>query len=450
MNVTELGLIGHPLGHSLSPFVHQEIMAGAGLLGSYRLYDIRPEELEQKIGGLLQSLTGFNCTIPHKEAVIPYLDRLDETARLTMSVNTIWQRQGFNTDYAGFNSACPLPSGSKVLILGAGGVSRTMAFAAAARNCRIWLVARRAEQAAGLARAVKQHWPFCDIHTAADLDNWQQAAAGTKDWILLNGTPVGLWPRTRQMPIPSHLLGFFKFVYDTIYNPLATRLVLAARAADIRAGNGLTMLFNQALAAQQIWHPQALFPDAALAVAQRKLTRAVLQRFPYKIILTGFMGSGKTTVGQILARQLELPFVDLDKEIENKEGSTIARIFASQGETAFRQMESQQLARVLAQPQSLVLATGGGALLNQAAAALLDETACSVVFLKLDLAEVKARLSQDTTRPLLAGGTAKTAELFASRQVLYQQLADLSVDARPEPGQVAAKITARLGLEEIL
>lgn len=447
MNVTELGLIGHPLGHSLSPFLHEEIMTAAGINGRYRPFDIKPLELAGRFRQLQAELAGFNCTIPHKEAVIPYLDSLDETASLTRSVNTIRQGRGYNTDYAAFCTTCPLPPGGKVLILGAGGVSRTMAFAAASRDCQVWINARRSEQADQLARAIKQKLPQAKIQSVSSLAKWQQAAGDSKDWILLNGTPVGLWPLTRQSPLPSHLLRHFTFVYDTIYNPLATRLILAAREQGLASRSGLAMLFQQALAAQKIWHPGVDFPKAGMALVQARLARAVLDQFPFKIILAGFMGSGKTTVGQILARQLQLPFLDLDAEIERSAGSSIAAIFAGKGESFFRKLERQQLARCLQEQKSLVLATGGGALLSEGTEELLQGTACAVIYLDVGLDEIKKRLGNDKARPLLARGGARTAELYKVRQPLYRQLADLTIDGAAEAALVAGKIQSLLGLE---
>ena len=159
MCAIDYGLIGHPLGHSLSPFIHHSILAAAALPGTYRLYDIPGDQLPETVSRLSHELAGFNCTIPYKEAVIPCLSGLDATAGRILSVNTVFQGTGYNTDYAAFKSECPLRPDAKVLILGAGGVSRTMAYAAAAAGCETWIAARRPEQARSLAAAIHRQQP---------------------------------------------------------------------------------------------------------------------------------------------------------------------------------------------------------------------------------------------------------------------------------------------------
>lgn len=481
MNAIKFGLIGHPLGHSLSPLIHAELLAAAGLPGTYDLYDIDPAAWDDTAPALLHELKGLNCTIPYKEKIIPLLDRLNPEAAAIGAVNTVSGGCGYNTDTRGFLEDCPSLTGQRVLILGAGGVSRTMAFAAASAGARqICLLVRQPTRAEKLIAAVQVTYPACRLAIAADPsglpDDCPAPPSGSADpsassepsepsepsgpgqaadcsvtdrrWILLNGTPVGMWPQTGGLPIPVSLLKQVSYVYDTIYNPVATRLVLAARSRGIPARNGLGMLFNQGLAAQQIWHPTATFPAAACRRIRARMADAVLRRFPLTLVLIGFMGSGKSTIGRSLAQALNLPLIDLDEVIVQSVGRSIPAIFQDQGEAGFRRIERETLAHCLAGGQAQVLAAGGGTLVSPEAEAILRHSPALVILLDCSLETALRRVGSGKDRPMLGGRDADSVrELFESRLPRYVQLADLRVDANREPSAVTAAILAGLGFE---
>jgi len=451
MSATDYGLIGHPLGHSLSPQIHAALLAAAGLPGRYDLFDIRPDQLPDTVRRLGRETLGFNCTIPYKEKVMELLDSLDPVAGRIRAVNTVWHNRGFNTDYDAFRRDCPLKPGDKVLILGAGGVSRTMAFAAADSGCVISIAARRPQQARDLARAVREACPDARITCPETLDAWRLETGSEARWVVLNGTPVGLWPHVNEMPLAPDDLACCRFVYDTIYNPVATRLVLTARSRGIRAKGGLGMLFGQALAAQKIWNPKAVFPEPALARVRAALEAEIWRQFPLTVLLSGFMGSGKSTVGCSLARQMNLPFVDLDEQIEREAGKSIPDIFARDGEAAFRSLERKLLEQLVRKPESKILATGGGALTGPGIASVLEAAPVRVVYLDVAPDELLRRLGQGRGRPMLAGKTiGQWLALYAERRPRYLDLADLVIDAAPPAERVASTIKQSLGLEESL
>lgn len=452
MNAIEYGLIGHPLSHSLSPFIHESLLAAAGLPGNYRLIDLPPDQLADKVPDLLRQPAGYNCTIPHKESIIPYLDSLDPSAELYRSVNTIWHRRGYNTDYQAFIKDCPTMAGHRILIIGAGGVSRTIAFAAMAAGAAIHILSRRIEQADALAAAVWSANPASRIHTSADLGEWLATHPfddpDDAPWGLVNATPLGLWPNVAGMPFPAELLKHFAWVYDTIYNPPATRLVLAARSRGIPAKSGLGMLFDQAVAAQRIWNPETVFPENKLQAIRAALTGQVVARFPINILLTGFMGSGKTTVAAALAERLNLPLLDLDQKIAETANQTIPEIFAGSGEASFRSLERQKLDEMLATGRSQVIATGGGALIDPVAEAMVRQYPALIIYLDTPLQTIRERVGTGEGRPLLAGQGAEHLEnLFTARRSRYLSLADLRVDGTGSPDEIAAAIAAGLGYE---
>lgn len=447
------GLIGHPLGHSLSPFIHESLLASAGLSGTYRLFDIPPDELSTRAPQLLDELDGFNVTIPHKEAVIPLLDGLDRSAADFGAVNTVFRRRGFNTDRIGFRREGLDLTGRRVLVLGAGGVSRMLAFESLQAGAQVFVASRTLDKAQRLADELG-----ATALTLADLSTDAQASGPAGYFpvdVILNGSPVGMWPHNHEIPVPDDLVHRCRSVYDTIYNPPATRMLLLARSIQpdepvrpepIRAGNGLGMLFEQALEAERIWHPEAVFPESAQQEIRHQLPARLLHDFPMHIVLTGFMGSGKSTAGQSLASQLGLAFVDLDEEMVRIVGMSIPDIFADEGEPWFRSFERRTLQQVVDRPESLVLSVGGGALVEPESVALIRKRPSQVVFLHVPLPELTRRLADGEGRPMLAGDVQeRTRVLYNHRLPRYQASADLTVDGSGDPVTVAKDIARKLG-----
>ncbi len=250
-----LGLIGYPLGHSLSPKIHNAALAACGLHGEYSLFPIAPDDMQ----GLKDILTrvrngeihGLNVTIPHKQNVIPLLDELTPTAQAIGAVNTISMRDGKlvgdNTDAPGFLKdlgGLNIPQVSKALVLGAGGSARAVVYALIHAGWGMTISARRPEQAQALAS--NYHLPICQFP-------FSDSQSPTFD-LLINTTPIGMVPNVDASPWPEHL-AFPKdaAVYDLVYNPRETKLVRDARAAGLPAKTGLGMLIEQAALAFEIW-----------------------------------------------------------------------------------------------------------------------------------------------------------------------------------------------------
>ena len=232
MSTKHYAVIGHPIGHTMSPFIHKRLFALAGVDADYTALDIAPERLEAEYRDTLKKLDGYNITIPHKQAIIPYLDALDDKAQMYGSVNTVRNRdgqaKGFTTDPDGFIKAVEaagIPLEGRIMILGCGGVARTMAYEIALR-----------------------HKPFEFAVRREMIDQ----IIGNVD-VLINATPVGMYPNCDAQPIHNCAIGRCKYVYDAIYNPLETALVKRAKANGSVAEGGMSMLVWQAVVAHQHW-----------------------------------------------------------------------------------------------------------------------------------------------------------------------------------------------------
>ncbi len=255
----QLGLIGYPLGHSLSPKIHAAALSACGLQGTYSLFPIHPED-KQGLKDLLAcvrsgEITGLNVTIPHKQNVIELMDELTPTAKIIGAVNTIYMRSGNligdNTDAAGFladlkqflKSSFIIPHSA--LVLGAGGSSRAVVYALLNDGWSVTLAARRIEQAQQLANTFSNY-----TLQVADFSSFIIHHSS----LLVNTTPLGMTPNTETSPLPENaVLSKHTFIYDLVYNPRETKLVRDARAQGLSATTGLGMLIEQAALAFEKW-----------------------------------------------------------------------------------------------------------------------------------------------------------------------------------------------------
>lgn len=246
-------LIGHPLGHSMSPFIHERLFAMAGKEASYTLTDIAPEELEGK-ADFLRSQKGFNITIPHKMAVIPLVDELDESAKRYDSVNCVDNKDGkligYNTDCDGFTmSVKDYPMNGKVLQIGCGGVGRMIATEAirSGADLTIGIIPQDREMVEQFITDIKKKYPEAKIRYQLTAD-----VQGRFD-VIINTSPVGMFPRTDACPVSDALIEQADYFFDVIYNPTKTVMLRKAQALGKTVKGGAAMLVLQAVRAHEIW-----------------------------------------------------------------------------------------------------------------------------------------------------------------------------------------------------
>lgn len=250
------GLVGTPLGHSLSPFIHECLFSLMGIKAVYSLYETKPDSLEAFYNLTLTKLSGFNVTIPFKQRIIPLLDTLSPRAELFGSVNTVLcdngKAEGYNTDCSGFLRALDgagIELGGKVLILGSGGVSRMFAFESLSTGCEVTVAQRSSSLEKGMALKAEIGEKLGKHIEVKPLEQVNESYN-----LIINGTPAGMFPNVDESPLKRETVALSNAVFDAVYNPGETLLLKYAREEGLKYVNGLPMLVWQAAAAEEIWH----------------------------------------------------------------------------------------------------------------------------------------------------------------------------------------------------
>ncbi len=403
-------LIGEHLGHSFSPEIHRAFGRT-----DYALQELSPGELGPFLKA--RAFLGLNVTVPYKQAVIPYLDGLDDQAAAIGAVNTVVNRngelRGYNTDYGALLQALRglmggALSGKTVLILGTGGTSRTAeAVCRALGVARIRRVSRTGREEALTYEEALEHWKDADL--------------------IVNTTPAGMFPDTDGLPVDPAAFPKLSGVFDCVYNPLRTRLVLEAERLGIPAAGGLEMLVWQAALAG------GLFTGFPPVEAQIQAVLAGLRSRRESLVLIGMPRAGKTTVGRLLARQTGRDFADLDEILSRRAGMPIPEIFTRLGETWYRNLESD-LVRELSKTGGRIIACGGGTVLRPENVLRLRQNG-RLIFLDRspeDLRPAPDRPLSDTQEKLRA--------LYETRRPIYLSAADRTVPVTGTPAETAASI----------
>lgn len=264
MSTKHYAVIGHPIGHTMSPFIHKRLFDLAGIDAEYTKYDIAPECLTKEFEKTLKGLDGYNITIPHKQAIVPLLDGLDEKAEMFGSVNTVANRGGkafgYTTDPDGFIKAVEaagIELDGRIMILGCGGAARAIAFELALRGKEFEFAVRRESvgKAGLLCLDITRKLPDTKVSFGL-IDQ----IIGNVD-VLINATPVGMYPNSEAQPIHNCAIGRCAAVFDAIYNPLETALIKRARANGSKAEGGMAMLVWQAAVSHKHWDGTEYDPE---------------------------------------------------------------------------------------------------------------------------------------------------------------------------------------------
>ena len=398
------GLVGERLGHSFSPQIHACLCDY-----SYSLFEMPEGELEGFIKG--DGYHSVNVTIPYKMAVMPCLDVISEAAQKIGSVNTVThlpdgRLYGDNTDFYGFihmiKSAGLDLSGKSVLILGTGGTSRTATAACEALGAKsIRLVSRKGDLTYGNA------------HTLCP-----------ETQIIINCTPVGMYPNNLVSPIDIQKFPALEGVADVIFNPAKTQLLLDAEGLGLKTANGLPMLVAQAKRACEIFTGEDI-PDSEID----RITRIIAGQTT-NIVLIGMPGCGKTTVGKILAERLGRELVDTDELVVELAGKSIPEIFAEQGEEGFRAIEHTAVC-MAGKKSGVIIATGGGVVTRPENYAPLHQNG-KIVFITRDI----SLLAKDG-RPLSLSGDLRA--MYEKRLPSYREFCDIEA-ANTTPHEMAEQI----------
>ena len=401
------GLLGRKLGHSYSPQIHS-------CLGdySYDLFEKEPEDIESFLKN--GDFTGINVTIPYKKDVIPFLDELSPIAKKMGAVNTIVRRRdgslfGHNTDYFGFASMLKRSGldveNKKVLVLGSGGASNTVCAVLEEQNAHVVIISRHGE------------------------NNYDNLSLHSDVSVIVNTTPVGMYPNTGISPVDLTLFPELEGVLDVIYNPARTQLLLDTEKLGLVNENGLWMLVAQAKESAE-YFTDTKIDDSIIGHIHRKLSSQM-----QNIILIGMPGSGKSTIGAALASHTGKILLDADSEIIRLAGKAIPEIFSDGGEAVFRDWESEALEE-LGKRSGLIIATGGGCVTKDRNYPLLHQNGI-LFWLQRDL----EKLPTDG-RPLSQAN--KLTDMYRVRKPMYEAFADHCIDNNGSTEETIAAILAIL------
>lgn len=422
-------VFGNPIKHSLSPQLHAHLREFAGKDFDYIAIEVTEEDFPEALEIAKSKLCGFNLTMPFKQLILPFLAHSDKEVMRTGSANTVkvinGEFYGFTTDGTGLCSALKMKtetlSDKNIIILGAGGTARSVAGQLAQNGAKVTVAVRDETKGKTFVSDLKEKTgidSFSYVSFSDVPDNFD---------ILVNTTPVGMNSKGVS-PIDLSRFKNLKLIYDCIYSPPMTELLLQAKELNIPFDNGISMLILQGAFSEKHWFDLSFDDNIIKTVIEKVRTEQAKKRLSEvhnrkNIALTGFMGSGKSTIGKELAKLLNMDFIDLDDAIEAKQKMTIKDIFAKYGEDYFRKLESDACKK-LVNLENTVISLGGGTVMFNDNDKTIKENAY-LIFLNRTFEEIEENLRGSTNRPLLELNN--TFKLYSSRLPKYLSCSDVSV-----------------------
>ena len=399
-------VLGKQISYSLSPFLHGELFSLQGRQDSYGIFDGEIPDFMKE----LHNYDGFNITIPHKQAIIPYLDELSPEAKYIGAVNTVKKVDGkligYNTDCMGIEYtlnnhgfAC---KGKSVLVLGNGGAALAAIY-----------VLKKLGAAHIYIKGRGKEVDFCEkTDTLVFTDEYDKIDG------IINATPVGTKGKEGEFPVMLDCFTALSWCFDMVYNPLVTKMKFFCIEYGVPCAMGVSMFAAQGVYANEIWtdaSPQLEHIPLLIDKLQQQLVKQTVGT--QSLFLCGFMAAGKTTMGKALADYLGFSFLDTDQEIEKQSGMTISQLFQQQGELSFRKLE-QGMANQFPGLQKTVVSLGGGFILNEGVLPLINQVG-KLIFIDTPYPVIEQRLQADVTRPLASN----CKELYGQRYDIYKKSA---------------------------
>ncbi len=406
------GIFGRPIEHTLSPFIHNTLAKVLGEDSVYIAFHVEDSLEKAALGAHAMGVEGLNITVPFKEEIKKSLTGIDETAKAIGAVNTLVRTDdgyvGYNTDIYGIKRAlyeCLDFSKHDAVVLGAGGAARAVVYMCMTEGCRrVYIVNRTIEKAKALADEMNEKAGKTGSTVAVPVAVSDINKIDSDNYVVIQCTSLGLKKEDGLLLDDDSFYKKAAFGYDLIYNPADTPFVKKMTELGVPVDNGLSMLLYQAVRSHELWTGRDI-PEEAVTKTCAALRKKV---YGDNIVLTGFMGTGKSTVGKILAETTDKKLVDMDAEIVREAGISINEIFEKYGEEGFRNLEHNMLIKYSEELYNSVISTGGGIVVREDNIPYLKELG-AVVYLDASDEVIYDRIKDDTGRPLLKDCDKETA-----------------------------------------
>ena len=443
--IYKAGLIGNPVGHSVSPFIHSLLYTASNIEGEYRLFEPEKDELEkQKNFFLKEGYRGFNVTIPYKTDIVSFCDNLDEFAKKLGAVNTVKIQDGkligYNTDFYGLKMAVTEKNinvkGKKCVLFGAGGAARSAGAVLVNSGAeKVYIFNRTFEHGKKLAEVINDVFD-CEVCEAVESQDALMKALSnggneSEKYIALQATSIGL-KGEKAIITADDFYKNLEAAIDIVPMESTDFLDRAAKEGAVTL-NGFSMLFYQAVKAFEIFNDVTVDKD--------KCEKAYAAFINTKgIAFVGFMGAGKSTAGFAFSQKVNFPFAEMDLLISEKEGMSIPGIFDKYGEEYFRSVETKVLLSLAEDRQRNVVSCGGG-ICGKLENIDILKNHFFTVYLKNDFETLYSRITGDANRPLTKKSKEELFLLFQNREKAYEECADVVIEANGKTVEEIIKMT---------
>ena len=437
-----IGIFGNPIKHTLSPVIHDTLSDALGLDERYIPFLIEENPKEYVDMAFREGILGLNITVPHKQAVMQALVEIDPAAEAIGAVNTLVRCEngykGYNTDMPGLARAMSSEGidikDKNVIMLGAGGAARAVAYMCVYYGAKkVYILNRTFENAERIAVDMNNVFDTDIVIPVASKD---YNTIPVDKYLFIQCTSVGLHEGD-GLPLvdDERFYDMAECGVDLIYNPAETPFVKLMNSLGRKSMNGLKMLLYQGIMAYELWNDvkiseglcDKVYSNLCEAVYGKAMVcgKTSSSDKDSNIVLIGYMGSGKSSVGKHLSEKFGYNFLDTDEYIEKKAGMSITEIFAAEGEEYFRELETQVLRELEQSLSNTVISTGGGLPLRKVNSDLLKEIG-TVFYLSADADTIYGRVKDNNDRPLLAceNPYQKICDMLAVRNPIYVKAAD--------------------------